>query len=377
MCRSKNKISGGVKIKIKGKYFLATPKQLMLWKFKKHRLAVVAVIILGIFYFIALFCEFFAPCSPYSESEYIFSPPQKIHFYSKEEGLQRPFVYGMVKQKINKETFKREYMVDKTQKFPIYFFVKGDEYKLWNLFKARVHFIGVKGGYMFLFGTDFMGRDLLSKIIVGSRISLTIGLVGVFITFLFGVTLGGISGYYGGIIDNIIQRTIEFFMSIPTLPLWMALSAALPRDWSVVKTYFAIVLIMSLIGWTGLARVVRSKFLSLREEDFIVAARAIGASDFRIISRHLVPSFFSYIIVQLTLSIPSMILGETALSFIGIGLQAPAISWGVLLKDAQKIISIANFPWLLIPAIFVIITVLLFNFLGDGLRDAADPFSEG
>lgn len=358
------------------KYFLATPRQLMLWKFKKHKLSIVALIILGIFYFIALFCEFFAPYSPHSESEYILSVPQKINFYSKEDGLQRTFVYGF-KYEMNKETFKREYVVDKTQKFPIYFFVKGDEYKLWNLFKMRVHFIGVKDGYMFLFGSDFAGRDLLSRIIVGSRISLTIGLVGIIITFFIGLTLGGISGYFGGIIDNIIQRTIEFFMSIPTIPLWMAIAAALPHDWPVVKTYFAIILIMSLVGWTGLARTVRGKFLSLREEDFVTAARALGASNFRIIRCHLIPSTFSYIIVQLTLSIPNMILGETALSFIGVGLNPPVISWGVLLQDAQKIRSIAHAPWVLTPAIFVIITVLMLNFLGDGLRDAADPFSEG
>ncbi|MCX8170245.1 MAG: ABC transporter permease, partial [Candidatus Methanomethyliaceae archaeon] len=222
---------------------------------------------------------------------------------------------------------------------------------------------------------DELGRDIFSRIIYGTRISLTIGLAGVFLSFILGIILGGISGYFGGIVDEIIQRTIDFLISIPSIPLWMALSAAIPRNWSITKTYFAITIILSIIGWCGLARVVRGKFLSLREEDFTLAARIAGASEWRIITRHLLPSFASHLIVSITLSIPGMILGETTLSFLGLGLQPPAISWGVLLQEAQQVISVAYYPWKLTPALFVIITVLAFNFLGDGLRDAADPYA--
>jgi len=256
----------------------------------------------------------------------------------------------------------------------IYFFTHKSKYKFWGLFPTDIHLFGVKDGTIFLFGADEIGRDLLTRNLYASRISLSVGLIAVALTFILGCILGGISGYYGGAADIIIQRAIEFLTAIPTIPLWMALSAALPPYWSPVKTYFGITIILSLIGWCGLARVVRGKLLELREEDFITAAEIYGASKGRIIVKYLLPSFFSYLIVSLTLSLPGMILGETALSFLGIGLRPPAVSWGVLLNDAQNVRTIVLYPWLLIPGLFVIITVLAFNFLGDGLRDAADPY---
>jgi peptide/nickel transport system permease protein len=273
------------------------------------------------------------------------------------------------------ETLSRSYTEDSTIKYSVSFFVKGDPYKLWGLFQTRLHLFGTAGGRIFLFGADMLGRDMFSRILYGSQISLSIGLVGVAISFVMGITLGGISGYFGGKIDLLIQRIIEIIRSIPTLPLWMALSAALPPTWPMTRIYLGIVVILSFLGWTGLARVVRGKFMALREEDFIMAAQLYGASKSRIIFLHMLPSFYSHIIASLSLSIPGMIIGETSLSFIGLGLQAPAISWGVLLKDAQAVSVLANSPWLLIPGLFVIITVLAFNFVGDGLRDAADPYS--
>jgi peptide/nickel transport system permease protein len=274
----------------------------------------------------------------------------------------------------NPETLRVEYVVDKTQRYPIHFFVKGDPYEFWGLWETDVHLFGVREGTMFLYGTDRLGRDLLSRIFYGTRISTTIGLIGVTLSLFIGVLLGGLSGYFGGIWDNLLQRLIEFLKSIPKLPLWMGLSAAIPVDWPVTRVFFAITIILSLIGWTGLARVVRSKFLSLREEDFVVAARLGNVKPVRIVLKHMVPSFMSYIIARVTLALPQMILRETSLSFLGLGMQPPAVSWGVLLKDAQNIHSVALHPWLLIPGLWVIVTILVFNFVGDGLRDAADPY---
>jgi len=355
------------------KLYVASQWQLMWRKFKRHKLAIIGATVLIFFYIIAIFCEFFATQDIYKRTTHIYCPPQRIHFFSKEGFHFRPFVYG-IEQKIDPITWQRRYAEDKTKKYPLYFFVHGDEYKLWNLFRTNIHFFGVKERSLFLFGTDHLGRDLFSRNIYAARISLSIGLVGVAISFILGCILGGISGFYGGMPDMIIQRMIEFFMSLPTLPLWMALSAALPSDWSPLKVYFGITVVLSLRGWTGLARVVRGKLISSREEDFIVAAKISGASDKRIITGHLLPSFLSYLIVSLTLSIPGMILGETALSFLGLGIRPPIVSWGVLLKNAQNVETVALYPWLLIPALFVIVTVLVFNFLGDGLRDAADPY---
>jgi len=357
------------------KYYIASQWQLMWRKFIKNKLAIVGGAILAIFYFIAIFCEFFSTYDPYKRTKNMYCPPQRIHFFDVKEGFHlSPFVFG-IKKELDIESLKMTYTEDKTNKYPIHFFVHGDKYKLWNLFEADIHLLGVeKPGVLFLFGTDELGRDLFSRNLYASRISLSIGLVGVALSFVLGCILGGISGYFGGATDMVIQRIIEFLLSIPTIPLWMALSAALPREWSSIKVYFGITIILSLIGWCSLARVVRGKLISLREQDFTMAAKVAGATDVRIIVRHLIPSFFSYLIVSLTLSVPSMILGETSLSFLGLGIRPPAISWGTLLQDAQRVEVVVLYPWILIPGLFVILTVLSFNFVGDSLRDAADPY---
>ncbi len=356
--------------------YVASQWQLMWRKFKKHKLAIVGGTILLILYLIAAFCEFFAPHDvSKQDTKYIFCPPQRIHFFDEEGFHLRPFVYGM-KQELDPETFERHYVVEKNRRYPLYFFIRGDEYKLWDIskFKMNIHLFGTRKGTVFLFGADNFGRDLFSRILYATRVSLSIGLVGVALSFVLGGILGGVSGYYGGSADIIIQRVVEFLLAIPRIPFWMALSVALPLHWSIIKVYFAITIILSLFGWCGLARVVRGKLLELREEDFVMAAKISGATEPRIIVHHLLPSFASYLIVHLTLSVPYMIMGETVLSFLGLGLRPPAVSWGVLLKQAQNVRTISLHPWLLIPAVFVIITVLAFNFLGDGLRDAADPY---
>ena len=354
---------------------VATQWQLIRWKFMRHKVAVISLAVIAIFYLFAIFAEFLSPYDPTNhDTDYMFMPPQRVRFFDEGKFQLRPFVYGMT-SKMDENTFRTTWELDKTQKYPVKLFVRGDTYELWSLFESNIHLFGVDEGTMYLVGTDKMGRDMLSRIIFGGRISLSVGLLGIAISFVIGVIMGGFSGYFGGVTDLIIQRIIEFLRSIPTLPLWMALSVALPPTWTVVQIYFGIVVILSLVGWTGLARVVRGKFMSLREEEYVMAAQLNGSNESRVIFKHMLPSFTSHIIASLTLSVPSMILGETALSFIGLGLQNPAISWGVLLNDAQRIIVLADSPWLLSPGLFVIIAILCFNFVGDGLRDAADPYS--
>jgi peptide/nickel transport system permease protein len=359
---------------------IASQWQLIRWRFMAHKLAVVSSVVLGLFYFMVVFAEFVAPYDPYAFiSQLTLAPPQRIRFVDSEGNFHlRPFVYPQVKT-LDPVTYSPTFVEDETARQPLGLFVRGDPYKLWGLIETDVHLFGlVEGGPDIRFsilGQDPFGRDLFSRIVYGARISLSIGLVGVAMSFFLGILIGGLSGYLGGVVDTVIQRLIEALIAIPTTPLWMALSMALPPNWPVLRTYFAIVIILSTVSWTGIARQVRGRFLSLREEDFVGAAELDGAGELRIIFRYLLPSFMSFLIARLTLAIPSMILGETALSFIGLGLQAPAISWGVLLKDAQTVRVLAMAPWILLPALFIMISILAFNFVGDGLRDAADPYA--
>ncbi|NMB46253.1 MAG: ABC transporter permease [Firmicutes bacterium] len=360
------------------RYYAASQWQLMWWRFRRHRAARIAGVVLIVMYCMALFAGFLAPYSPTQRhTRYAFAPPQRLRWIDNEGKFHwRPFVYGL-KSTRDPNTFELRFSTDHSQMYPIYFIVRGSSYRLLGFWESDLHLFGASDpkAPLFLFGTDRLGRDLLSRVIYGAQISLSIGLVGVFISYLLGLMLGGISGYYGGTVDTVIQRIIEMIQVFPTIPLWLALSAAIPSNWSQIKVYFAIVVILSFVGWTSLARVVRGKLLSLRDEGFVTAARLAGGSDAYLIRRHLLPSFTSHIIVAITLSIPGMILGETSLSFLGLGLQAPAISWGVLLREAQNVQTVAMHPWLMIPVVFVIVVVLSFNFLGDGLRDAADPYA--
>ena len=356
------------------RYYLAGQWRLMWWKFRRHRLAVISGAFLLAMYVSIIFCEILAPYDLHTRhTDFLYAPPQTVHLIH-DGRLIGPFVYGL-DTSLDMETLRWVYAPDPGKIERIRFLCLGDAYRFWGAFEGRFHLIcPAEGGTLFLLGTDRLGRDLLSRIVYGTRISLTIGLIGISISFLLGITLGGIAGYYGGVADLLIQRLIELLRSFPELPLWMALSAALPVDWSPVLVYFGITLILGLLDWTGLARAVRSKFFALREEEFATAALVMGASPARIIGRHLLPSFVSHLIASATLSIPNMILGETALSFLGLGLRPPVTSWGVLLSEAQNINVVLLYPWLLAPVVPVVLVVLAFNFLGDGLRDAADPY---
>lgn len=354
---------------------IASQWKMIWWRFKKHKLAMGAGIVLLIIYILAIFCGFF---SPYTADEYnarySLAPPQMPRLLDKEGKFHmRPFVYGYKRER-SPETGRPILTIDRDKTYPIYFFSRGTSYKLLGLWETDIHLFGTKEGGVYLFGTDKLGRDMLTRVLYGARISTSIGFIGIIFSIILGILIGGFAGYIGGIVDTIIMRMIELLRSIPKIPLWMSLSAALPNHWSIIKIYLGITIILSFIGWTSLARQVRSKFMSLREEDFVMSARLIGSSQFRIIFVHMLPSFLSHIIASISLAIPGMIIGETSLSFLGLGLRPPAVSWGVLLQQAQEIRIVAFAPWLLIPGVAVIITVLAFNFLGDGIRDAADPY---
>jgi peptide/nickel transport system permease protein len=356
---------------------VATQRQLIWWRFRKHRLAVVSAVIVVLFYVVAIFADTIAYTEPVdTQSARSYIPPQPIHFFDA-DGNFRPTVNAL-KGKRDPRTFKLTYAPDPGETRDLVLFGHGYEYNLFGLFPTDMHLLGVANSRpqdaLFLLGTDQLGRDLFSRLVLATRTSLSIGLVGVVMSLVLGVLLGGMSGLYGGWVDVVIQRVIEILRSIPTIPLWMGLAAAVPSSWSPQRVYFAITLIISLIGWTELARVVRGRFLALREEDFITAAELAGASQMRIIFKHMVPSFLSHIIAAVSLALPAMIISETTLSFLGLGLRPPAISWGVLLQDAQNLQTLSLAPWLLVVAVPVIVVILAFNFLGDGLRDAADPY---
>ena len=356
---------------------VASQWQLMWWRFRKHKIAVASAVVIALFYLVVLFAPFFAYADPYSsDANRALRPPQRIHLVD-ENGSFGPFVYPIRGQR-DFTTFQRVYVEDRSQKYYLQLFGRGQPYTLFGILTTDIHILGLKDqpaeGNLFLLGADVQGRDVFSRLVYATQTSLTIGLLGVALSLVLGILLGGISGYYGGFADTVIQRLIEILHSVPAIPLWMGLAAAMPRDWSIMQVYLAITVILSLIGWTTLARVVRGRFLSLRDEDFVKAAELAGAGTPRVIFVHMVPLFLSHIIASTTLALPAMIISETGLSFLGLGLRPPAMSWGVMLQQAQNVQTVALSPWLLVPAVPVTIVILAFNFLGDGLRDAADPY---
>ena len=354
--------------------YFASQLTLMWWKFRQHKVAVWSGVFLAVLYASTLFSEFLSPYNYQTRhARHIYVPPQGVHLFH-DGAFVGPFVYGL-KRELDMETLTRKYTRDESKVLKLSFFCSGEKYRWFGLVEADNHLVcAPRGAPFYLAGTDQLGRDMLSRIIQGARISLTIGLIGIAVSFLLGITIGGAAGYYGGWVDMIVQRVIEVLQSIPTIPLWLALVAVMPATWSPLAVYFGITIILGLLDWTGLARAVRSKLLSLREEDYVTAARLVGAGPSRIIGRHLVPGFMSHLIASATITIPTMILGETALSYLGLGLREPITSWGVLLNDAQSINVVAVFPWLMLPVVPVIFVIIAFNFLGDGLRDAADPY---
>ena len=367
---SQKKISAGEELYRAGQW------KLMFWKLRRHRLAMIGGVLVVLLYLVAFLAPFIAPYAADHRSEYLWMPPQSIHFIDSGHGI-RPYVYA-VEKKRNPDTFAMVFTEIPDQKLYLQFFYHGDAYKLWGLIPTDVHLFGTGEAdkpLLFLFGTDSLGRDVFSRSMLAAQISLSIGLVGVTLSFVLGVVLGTVSGFYGGTIDAIIQQVITFLICLPTIPIWMGMSAAIPAKWPPLQIYFGITVVLSLIGWTGLARVIRGMMLKLREETFVKAARLAGSGNREIMFGHLLPSCMSYMIVNITLSVPAMILGETALSFLGLGLREPVVSWGVLLQAAQNVKVVALYPWMMIPALFVIIATLAFNFLGDGLRDAADPYA--
>ena len=360
--------------------YIASQWKLIWWRFIRHRVAVVSAIVVALFYVVSLFPEFFAIHDPRAEfAQRTFIPPQRVHFF---DGFtpQMPYVYGL-KGERNPVNLGMEWKTDEETRHTIQYFVRGHEYELFGLLRTNWHLLGLDVDTsaapqpFYPLGTDRMGRDMFSRVMYATRVSMSIGLVGVALNIFLGSLLGGLSGLRGGATDAVIQRIIEFVRAIPTIPLWLALSAAVPRDWSILRVYFAITIIISLIEWTRLAREVRGRFLAMREEDFVLAARLYGTNEIRIVFRHMLPSFLSHIIAATTLAIPGIIIAETSLSFLGLGLREPAISWGVLLFEAQTLQAVAEASWLLIPGVFVLIAVMAFNFMGDGLRDAADPYA--
>jgi peptide/nickel transport system permease protein len=361
------------------KFYMASQWRMIWLRLRRHRLAVIAGFVLLLMYAAILVVEFLAPYGLNSRHvDHIYVPPQRVHLFHQGKFIG-PFVYDL-NYRLDMRKMRRVYTesTDSPPR-PIRFFCQGDPYRFWGLFAGSTHLVcppkDASGeAPMFLLGSDRLGRDMFSRILYGMRISLTIGLIGISVSFVLGMLFGGLAGYYGGWVDDLVQRVIEMLRSIPHLPLWLALAAILPVTWSPLLVYFGITVILGLIDWTGLARAVRSRLLSLREEDFAIAAKLMGASPQRIIFRHLMPSFMSHLIASATLAIPSMILGETALSFLGLGIRAPITSWGVLLNEAQSVNVVVLYPWLMLPMVPVIIVVLAFNFLGDGLRDAADPY---
>ena len=357
------------------KYYMAGQWKLMWWRFRRHRPAVVSALFLAFIYFTTIISEWVAPYDLQTRNiKYIFAPPQGVHLFH-DGKFVGPFVYDLTISR-DMDTLQRVYKPDTTKPQPLRFFCSGEKYEFWNLIEGSFHLVcPAEGGTFFLAGTDRLGRDMFSRIVYAARISLTIGLIGIALSFTLALILGGLAGYYGGWVDLVVQRLTEILKSFPHLPLWLALSAALPVTWSPLLIYFGITLILALLDWPSLGRAVRGKLLSLREEDYAAAALMMGATPARIIGRHLLPGFMSHLIASATLSIPSMILAETALSFLGLGLRPPITSWGVLLNEATDINVVAVNWWLMLPVAPVILVILAYQFLGDGMRDAADPYA--